>query len=250
MVLGALCVTLLGFASRPAIAKLESPIPSPAPATAPSTPSLAPSGAVAEVLGGFAHDWSAITSYSATVTLFEQQGEKTQDAVFNYTFRKPSTATAYEAKGQNAGVTLVWDGGNSVVAHRAGLLSFFKKTVPLHDPLATTIRGSSIDQLSFGAILAHAQDAAGILSVAPGEVIDGVPTEAVTLVPSSSGADAGLTREIVELSTTTYLPVRVMGYADTQLVRKIDFSNVKVEGPPAGSLAGTSRTLVTDSRPH
>jgi hypothetical protein len=41
-----------------------------------------------------------------------------------------------------------------------------------------------------------------------------------------------------------------MGYADTQLVRKIDFSNVKVEAQPGGSLAGTSRTVVTDNRPH
>jgi hypothetical protein len=130
------------------------------------------------------------------------------------------------------------------------LLSIFKKTVPLHDPLATTIRGSSIDQLSFGAILAHAQDSAGILSVSPGEVIDGVPTDAVTLVPASAGADAGLTREIVELSTATHLPVRVIGYADTQLVRKVDFSNVKVEPVPAGQVSGASRTLVTDNRPH
>ena len=29
----------------------------------------------------------------------------------------------------------------------------FKRTLSLHDPLVTTLRGSSIDQLSFGAIL-------------------------------------------------------------------------------------------------
>jgi hypothetical protein len=58
--------------------------------------------------------------------------------------------------GPNAGVAVVWGGGTTVIAHRgSGLAAMFKKTFALHDPQATTIRGSSIDQLSFGAILLH-----------------------------------------------------------------------------------------------
>ncbi len=225
---------LLGSAATPAVANVESPCPSPIPTTTPLTPLLAPSGPAAQVLDDFARSWAAITSYTATVTLFEQKGDQTENAVFNYAFRKPSSATAYEARGQNAGVTIVWGGGNTVVAHRPGLFSFFKKTMPLHDPIATTIRGSSIDELSFGAILLHAEQAAGTLSVGPGGVIDGVTTEAVTLVPTSSGAVGALTREILELSPATHLPVRIIGYADMQLVRKIDFSSIKVEPPSTG----------------
>jgi hypothetical protein len=71
-------------------------------------------------------------------------------------------------------------------------------TALLHDPLVTTLRGSSIDQLSFGAI-----------------------------------PDAGLTREVVELSAQTHLPLRVLGYEGSTLVRRIDFSNVKL---PSGDL--------------
>ena len=105
----------------------------------------------------------------------------------------------------------------------------FKKTLSLHDPLVTTLRGSSIDQLSFGAILAHGLQQGGSLSEAPGEVIDGIPVNAVTLIPAQSGADAGLTREVVELSAVTHLPVRVLGYAGPTLVRRLDFSNIKLQ---------------------
>ncbi len=216
---------LLG-AATPVAAGPESPSPA-GPAISP----VAPTGRTPAVLDDFARAWATIVSYSATVTLFEQNGDRTQDAVFNYTFAKPSTATAYEAKGNHAGVTLVWNGGDTVVAQRAGLFSFFKKSLALHDPMATTIRGASIDQLGFGAILNHAEQA-GTLSEAPGEVVAGVPTEAVTFVPASSGADDGLTREVLELSSNSHFPLRIMAYAGTQLVRKIDFTDTTIKPAP------------------
>ena len=219
---GVLCVTLLIVGTDAVMADVSSPSPAAA-----VTPAVAPSGA-ANALDGFARAWAAIAAYSATVTVFEQKGTVTQNVVFDYAFRKPAIATVREDKGPNAGVTLTWNGGTTVDARRSGFLHLFKKTLSLHDALATTIRGSSIDELSFGAILAHAQAAAGTLSEAPGEVIDGVTTNAVTLIPTASAGDAGLTREVLELSPTTHLPVRVLGYAGAMLVRKIDFSNVTI----------------------
>ncbi|HTW85409.1 MAG TPA: hypothetical protein VMD91_15175 [Candidatus Sulfotelmatobacter sp.] len=182
------------------------------------------------VLGQFATAWATVTSYTATVSIFERAGTQTQNVVLEYTFHRPSNVSVHVDAGPNAGVTMVWDGGTTVVAHRgSGLAALFKKTFPLHDPLATTIRGSSVDQLSFGAILAHAQDETGRLTQAPQADIDGVGVAAVTLTSADPAADAGLTREIVELSSTTRLPVQVLGYDGTMLVRKIDFSNVVVE---------------------
>lgn len=98
-----------------------------------------------------------ISAYSATVTVFERNGTEVQNTAFDYTFHKPSTATVHYNTGPNSGVTAVWNGGNSVVAHRgSGLTAPFKKTFALHDPAVTTIRGSSNDQLRFAAILARA----------------------------------------------------------------------------------------------
>ena len=87
--------------------------------------------------------------------------------------------------GPNAGVTVVWNGGNTVVAHRGtGFAALFKKTLLLHNPRVTTIRGSSIDQLSFAAILAHSQGTPGIVYQDVGPAILDIPTEAVALRPN------------------------------------------------------------------
>jgi outer membrane lipoprotein-sorting protein len=190
---------------------------------------IAQSGAAGRELGAFANAWASINGYSARVAIFDQKGTQSQNLLFNYTFQKPSNVTVDIITGPNAGVNLAWDGGSSVVAHHgSGLAAMFKKTVSLHDPLVTTLQGSSIDQLSFGAILAHGQQAAGTLSETPGETIDGVATNAVTLTVADPATDTGLTREVLELSTLTNLPMRVLGYEGSALVRKVDFSNVAI----------------------
>jgi hypothetical protein len=58
--------------------------------------------------------------------------------------------------------------------------------------------------------------------------VNGEATQVVALVPRSATLDGGLTREVVLLSKTTFLPVRVLGYVGNVLVRDIDFSNVKL----------------------
>jgi outer membrane lipoprotein-sorting protein len=227
----AACVVVALFGGSPVLVSAQ-PAPSP-PATAPpiATPLTAPSGeSVQAVLAQFAAAWAHVTAYTATVTVFERKDTQVQNVVLEYTFRKPSSVTTHVDAGPNAGVTMVWDGGTTVVAHRgSGLAALFKKTFPLHDPQATTIRGSSIDQLSFGAILADAQQEAGKLSQTPQADIGGVSIDAVTLMPSDPVANAGLTREIVALSSSTHLPVQVLGYDGATLVRQIDFSKVTLE---------------------
>ncbi len=179
----------------------------------------------------FTRAWAGIAGYNATVTTFERKGAQVQQMVFDYNFRKPSNATVRIIQGPNAGTTIVWEGGTTVTAHRgSGLIALFKRKFSLHDPLATTIRGSSIDQLSFGAILAHAQQTLGGISQSRGEEIDGVATDAVTLIPTTSASNTGLTLEVVEISKTTHFPMRALGYVGRTLVRRLDFSNVKIEG--------------------
>jgi outer membrane lipoprotein-sorting protein len=180
----------------------------------------------------FEQTWASITAYTATVAIFEREGAQVQSSVVNYTFRKPSDASVHFVAGKNAGVTVTWSGGETVVAHRgSGLIGLFKRTFALHDPQVTTIRGSSIDQLSFAAFIAHSQSTPGIVSQEPGPTILDIPTEAVTLIPTSSASDTGLTREIIDLSMPTNLPLRVLGYEQGTLVREIDFSNIQTQMP-------------------
>jgi outer membrane lipoprotein-sorting protein len=196
-----------------------------------STLSAVPSRS-SSALSAFKSAWAAVTAYSATITVSERKNAKVQNMVtkvFKYTFRRPSTVTVDVVGGPKSGVSLLWTGGTTVIAHRgSGLGGMLKKTLSLHDPQITTARGSSIDELSFGHILAHAQQTPGKISQGPVETINGVATEAVTLIPTRPATDAGYTREIIEISRTTHLPLRVLGYQGPTLVRKIDFVDVKV----------------------
>jgi hypothetical protein len=179
-------------------------------------------------LAAFAHAWKGVSAYSATVTIFEQKGTQTQNMVFDYRFAKPSSVTTRVVSGANTGARLAWEGGSTVLIRRgSGILYLFKKTVSLHDPLVRTIRGSTIDQLGFGEILAHATQP-GVLSEGRGEVVNGVATDAVTLIPFLPKDDANLTREVIEVSPTTHLPMRVLGYEGAMLARKVDFSDVRL----------------------
>jgi hypothetical protein len=99
--LGTVCAPV---AAQPASKALATPVP---------TPTLPP-----PALAAFARAWDGVTAYSATVTVFEQQGADVQNIVFDYTFRKPASFTVRVITGPNAGVTLKWDGGTTVQATR------------------------------------------------------------------------------------------------------------------------------------
>jgi len=174
-------------------------------------------------LRAFTGAWAPVTAYNATITVFEQNGIAVQNVIFKYTFRKPSIVTVDVIGGPNNGVSLLWTGGTTVSAHRSGLTAALKETLALHDPKVTTIRGSSIDELSFAQILVHAQQTAGKITQGPGLIINGVATDAVTLIPTRPATDARYTREIIEISRITHFPLRIMGYQGSTLVRKVDF---------------------------
>jgi hypothetical protein len=189
----------------------------------PAKTAIAPAALVA-----FDEAWTHVTAYSTIITIFERQGAQTQNMAFDYSFNKPSKIAVRVVAGTNKGARLEWNGGDTVLVRRgSGLLSLLKRTVSLHDPLVTTIRGSSINQLSFGEILAHSHQP-GVLTESRGDIIGGVATEKVTLIPSHPLADGHLTREVIEISTTSHFPTRILGYEGSTLVRTIDFADIRI----------------------
>jgi outer membrane lipoprotein-sorting protein len=210
---GVAAVFLFGLGNIRADAEIRTP---PAPS------------AVERELEAFAHALTGVTKYSMTVTVFDQKGSQTQNTVFDYTFSKPSKVTVHVISGTNKGITLQWNGGTTIVAHGSGLLALFSKTLSLHDPLVTTLQGASIDQLSFGAILSQAQQQVDRLSFIPGGTVDGVAVNALNLAPAVAASDAGVTRQVVQISASTHLPMRILGYDGATLVSSIGFSNIKM----------------------
>jgi hypothetical protein len=180
-------------------------------------------------MDAFGSAWTEVSAYSATMTTFEQNGARVQNMVFKYTFRKPSIVTVDIVGGPNNGVSLQWTGGATLSAHKgSGFLGIFKKTFALHDPEITTIRGSSIDEVSFAQILALVQETPGAVSQEAGPTIDNEPTDSVTLIPTRPASIAGYTREVVAISRVTHFPMRLVAYQGAALVRKVEFADVKL----------------------
>lgn len=209
-----------------ALATLAPPLTQHGAASAQESPKAAPSAESVEVLAPFTAAWSAVASYSTTITIYERKGTKEENHVLAYHFEKPAAVSVHVVSGSsNVGTTVTWAGGPTVSARGAGIVSMFKKTLSLHDPQVMSIRGESLDELSFGSILAHARQQEGKITQTTG-LVDGVQADEISMVPAQPLADGGLTREVVDLSAVTHLPVCVLGYEGAVLVRKIDFSKV------------------------
>jgi hypothetical protein len=175
----------------------------------------------------FARTWAALDGYGTRVTALERDGTRGQTVVVDYTFHKPTSVVAHIVQGPNSGAILVWNGGPTMQAHLGGgLLYGLSRTLSLHDPSAESPRGSSLDELSYAYVLRHGSTTAGTVTQSAGETIGGVATDAVTLVPDDPTADGGLTREVIEIATTTHLPVRILGYTGTTLVRDVEYAKV------------------------
>ncbi|HET9394279.1 MAG TPA: hypothetical protein VFO29_12255 [Candidatus Rubrimentiphilum sp.] len=185
------------------------------------------SAASNSALDQFAKAWSALNGYTATIQLFETKGGNTEHAVFAYTYRKPQSITMHVNQGPSAGATVTWSGGPTVSASKSGAFGItMSKNVSINDPLVTSLRGYTVADLSLPGILSHAQQTAGT-SYSGTTVLNGDAVTAVTLNVANPSQDNGMTREVLYLSQSTQLPVRIDGFVGDQLVRTYKFTITK-----------------------
>jgi outer membrane lipoprotein-sorting protein len=113
-----------------------------------------PTGAVAETaLERLAGAWSSIHDYGVTIDAHEVLGRSSQDRVLRYVFRKPAQARLDLMAGRRSVATILWRGGDSVVAYRPGL-SFLKVHGSPEDRRLTSLRGNGVRTAVLGDIVA------------------------------------------------------------------------------------------------
>ncbi len=188
----------------------------------------APASADDPALAKFADAWSKVDSYTVVIKVHEVQGTDVQDRTYNYAYLKPHYAKTDIVAGPGKGGGAVWTGGDTVKGHQGGFLSGIKLTIPLTDGRAVSLRGDTMDTAVFGYILNNFEKTKGDLTDAAGPTIDGVATDQVTLKVADPTTDKGITRDVLDLSSTTSLPVRRLRYVNDQLVKQEDFSNLKL----------------------
>jgi outer membrane lipoprotein-sorting protein len=180
-------------------------------------------------LTAFAGAWSGITNYTATIVTHEttNDGKSSQDRTYSYKFLKPTNAVIEIVDGPGKGGGAAWHGGDRVKGHQGGMLSGIKLMVPITDGRATSLRGDTLDVASFGYELNHFQSIPGALSEAAGPQVGSDSTIQVTLAPSSAEAN-GVTKETLDISNASHLPVRRTSYVGGTIVKVETFSNVKI----------------------
>jgi len=111
-----------------------------------------------EVIGRLESAWNRLQTYTCTWYVHEAKNNKTQNRVYHIFFQKPLMTRAEVVAGDDKGSVAIWEGGDRVRGHEGGILSFVKLNVDIHNRLATSLRGATIDEVNIGWLVQHARE--------------------------------------------------------------------------------------------
>jgi outer membrane lipoprotein-sorting protein len=173
-------------------------------------------------LAAFSSAWDSVHSYTCTITAHEVQGTDVQDRVYNAVFERPNNMRMDIVGGAGKGGAAIWNGGDTVYGHQGGFLSFIRLHLKIHDSKAVSLRGTTIAQASFGALLQRFKDLK--TSSLDAKTVDGQTMLAANVLDPSS--DSGVTSEVLILGAN-HLPVGYDQYDGPQNVNHVRYSDYK-----------------------
>jgi len=181
------------------------------------------SGATA--LAKFTTAWDKLGSYTCSITAHEVLGTRVQDRTYTFTFRKPYDTKMDITGGDGKGGAAVWHGGDTLRGHQGGFISFVKLNLNIHDSRATSIRGTTIAQANYGAILDHVKSLKGTVEASASDK----GTQIDFSVPDPS-SDESATKERVVLASNG-LPSEYDQWEGDALVRHVVYTDVAIDPP-------------------
>ena len=167
--------------------------------------------------------WNALQTYTVTMTAHEVQDTNVQDRVYHLCFQKPSSVRMDIVDGAGKGSAAVWDGGDTVDGHQGGFLRFIHLHLKITNPLAVSMRGITIAQAPFGAVL-------DMIKQLKGASIDAVTTgdvTTITAIVTDPTTDGGITKNVVYLAGNG-LPTGYDQYIGDTDVNHMVYSELKV----------------------
>ncbi len=182
--------------------------PPPAPASAaPMTPD--------QWVAKYQTAWDALKTYQCTITSREYLNGHVQDRVYVIKFQKPTSVRLDIVGGDGKGSAAVWQGGDMVNGHQGGFLSMIHLNLNIHNKIATTMRGRTIAQASFGAAL---DEIKSIKWKSTDVTVDG-DRYTMTGVPVDPSQDEGIIKEVMTLGANG-LPVELTEYEGSGTVAR------------------------------
>jgi outer membrane lipoprotein-sorting protein len=167
--------------------------------------------------------WATVQTYTVTMTAHEVRGNDVQDRVYNLYYAAPSHVRMDIVDGAGKGSQAVWNGGETVDGHQGGFLRFIHLHLKVTNPLAVSMRGITIAQATFGAVL----DMIKALKTSSLDATIVGDTTTITALVADPTTDGGVTKDVVFLASnglpTGYdqyegdVDVNHMVYTDTKL---------------------------------
>jgi outer membrane lipoprotein-sorting protein len=189
------------------------------PAAAASTP-----GDTA--LAKWADAWAKVQTYTVTMTGREVKGNKVQARVYNFYYAAPNHVRMDVVSGAGKGSQAVWTGGDTIYGHKGGILRFFKLHLNLADPSVVSMRGVTIAQATFGALLNMIR---GLKTTSTSATTAGATTTFTAIVADPSNDD-GITKDVIYLATNG-LPTGYDQYEGDVDVNHMAYTDTKVNVP-------------------
>jgi outer membrane lipoprotein-sorting protein len=176
-----------------------------------------------QVLAKYAAAWDKVNSYTCTIAAREVSGDRVQDRTYAMKFRKPFDTRMDVTGGDDRGGSGVWHGGDTVKGHTGGFFSFVKLNLNIHDPKAVSVRGTTIADANFGALLEHLKSLKGATIDA---VADGTLTK-INVAVGEPAADNNVTKELMVLGTND-LPIEYDQWEGDTEVKRVTYSDVSL----------------------
>jgi outer membrane lipoprotein-sorting protein len=183
--------------------------------------------ATAPAIAAFDEAFEKVNDYTVTIRAHEVKGDRTQDRVYHYWFKKPNMAKTLIVSGDGQGSGGVWKGGDTVSGHQGGMLAFIHLNVSIHDSRATSLRGYTIPDGLLQNEVDKYRQIKGELTQRAGPEINGAATDAVELKVADPSAYDGVTRMEIFLNKETHFPVRQVRWAGDQNVADETFTDLK-----------------------
>jgi outer membrane lipoprotein-sorting protein len=175
----------------------------------------------------FDEAFAKVSDYTVTVHSREVKGDRTQDRVYHYWFKRPNLAKTLIVSGDGNGSGGVWNGGDKVSGHQGGMFAFVHLKVDLHDPRATSLRGFTIPEGLIQNEVDKYKDIKGELTERSGPTINGIATDQVEIKIADPASNDGITRAVIYLSKETHFPVRQVRWEGDKIVADTSFSDLK-----------------------
>ena len=186
-------------------------------------PAAAAKVSATRALARYKAAWVCVNTYRCTITAHEQLGTKAQDRVYDLWFAKPPEARMDITAGDGHGGAAVWEGGDTLRGHQGGFFSFVKLHLNIHDPRATSIRGTTVAEANFGWLYHHLTS---LRTKSIFAATDGAATT-ITVEVADPPANSDVAKEVVTLGANG-LPVEYDQFEGSVQVKKVLYTNLQL----------------------